>query len=79
MSVLHPMRPQSVCCGCLQPASHGLGADALGLGRGGRTQADKVMRGTSAQDRMLLERVTFREAEEVIDGYRVWRGSAGEA
>jgi hypothetical protein len=37
------------------------------------------MRGTSAQDRMLLERVTFREAEEVMDGYRVWRGSAGEA
>lgn len=55
MSAHHQMRPRFVCCGCLQSASHGLGAAALGLGRGEGRQADKVMMGISAQEGMLLE------------------------
>lgn len=67
MSALLRMRPHSVCCGCLQPASHGPRAAPLGLGRGEGRQADKVMTGISAQDRMLPERVTFGKVEEVRD------------
>lgn len=68
MSAHHQMRSHSVCCGCLQSASHGLGAAALGLGRGEGRQADKVMMGISVQEGMLLERVTFRGAKEGRDG-----------
>lgn len=42
----------------MQPVSYGLGAAALGLGRGEGTQVDKMRMDISAQDRMLLERVT---------------------
>lgn len=52
----------------LASASHGLEAAAFGLGRGGRRQADKVMMGILSQDRVLLERFTFRGAEEERDG-----------